>query len=105
MNNLFRNSNELIMIIRVIPNVKKHKNFSNTINKSKILHNQDSSKVGYIGIYYILSSNKGIFVWPIWPEVNCPYFHTPGKKTVIGLLQDHFHIEADKKSTRILAIQ
>ena len=21
-------------------------------------------------IYYILSSNKGIFVWPIWPEVN-----------------------------------
>ena len=29
--------------------------------------------------YYILSSNKGIFVWPIWPEVNCPYFHTPGK--------------------------
>ena len=30
-------------------------------------------------LYYILSSNKGIFVWPIWPEVNCPYFHTPGK--------------------------
>ena len=30
-------------------------------------------------IYYILSSNKGIFVRPIWPEVNCPYFHTPGK--------------------------
>jgi hypothetical protein len=30
-------------------------------------------------IYYILSSNKGIFVWSIWPEVNCPYFHTPGK--------------------------
>jgi hypothetical protein len=30
-------------------------------------------------IYYILSSNKGIFVWPIWPEVNCPYVHTPGK--------------------------
>ena len=27
--------------------------------------------------YYILSSNKCIFVWPIWPEVNCPYFHTP----------------------------
>jgi hypothetical protein len=27
-------------------------------------------------IYYILSSNKGIFVWPIWSEVNCPYFHT-----------------------------
>jgi hypothetical protein len=27
-------------------------------------------------VYYILSSNKGIFVWPIWPEVNCPYFHT-----------------------------
>jgi hypothetical protein len=27
----------------------------------------------------LLSSNKGIFVWPIWPEVNCPYFHTPGK--------------------------
>ena len=27
-------------------------------------------------LYYILSSNKGIFVWPIWPEVNCPYFHT-----------------------------
>jgi hypothetical protein len=44
--------------------------------------------------YYILSSNKGIFVWPIWPEVNCPYFHTPGKQPVIGLLQDHFHIEA-----------
>jgi hypothetical protein len=32
-----------------------------------------------IAFYYILSSNKGIFVWPIWPEVNCPYFHTPGK--------------------------
>jgi hypothetical protein len=30
-------------------------------------------------IYYILSSNKGIFVWSIWPEVNCPYFHTPWK--------------------------
>ena len=44
--------------------------------------------------YYILSSNKDIFVWPIWPEVNCPYFHTPGKYPVIGLLQDHFHIEA-----------
>ena len=29
-----------------------------------------------IGLYYILSSNKGIFVWPIWLEVNCPYFHT-----------------------------
>ena len=29
----------------------------------------------FIGMYYILSSNKGIFVWPIWPEVNCPYFH------------------------------
>jgi hypothetical protein len=27
-------------------------------------------------------------------EVNCPYFHTPGKKPVIGLLQHHFHIEA-----------
>ena len=35
-----------------------------------------------------------MFVWPIWPEVNCPYFHTPGKSPVIGLLQDHFHIEA-----------
>ena len=34
---------------------------------------------GNIHVYYILSSNKGIFVWPIWPEVNCPYFHTPGK--------------------------
>jgi hypothetical protein len=33
----------------------------------------------FIKIYYILSSNNGIFVWPIWPEVNCPYFHTPGK--------------------------
>jgi hypothetical protein len=32
-----------------------------------------------ISFYYILSSNKGIFVWPIWPEVHCPYFHTPGK--------------------------
>ena len=28
-------------------------------------------------IYYILSSNKCIFAWPIWPELNCPYFHTP----------------------------
>ena len=27
-------------------------------------------------LYYILSSNKGICAWPIWPEVNCPYFHT-----------------------------
>jgi hypothetical protein len=42
---------------------------------------------------FILSSNKGIFVWPIWPEVNCQFSH-PGKITVIGLLQDHFHIEA-----------
>ena len=33
----------------------------------------------YIYIYYILRSNKGIFVWPIWPEVNCPYVHTPKK--------------------------
>jgi hypothetical protein len=24
-----------------------------------------------IYIYYILSSNKGIFAWPIWPEVSC----------------------------------
>ena len=48
-----------------------------------------------IWYYYLLhTSNKGIFVWPIWPEVNCPYFHTPGKWPVIGLLQDHFHIEA-----------
>ena len=31
----------------------------------------------FILAYYILSSNKGIFVWQIWPEVNCPYFHTP----------------------------
>jgi hypothetical protein len=30
-----------------------------------------------MSFYYILSSNKGICVWPIWPEVNCPYFHTP----------------------------
>jgi hypothetical protein len=48
----------------------------------------------YIHNYYILSSNKGIFVCPIWPEVSCPYFHTPGKQPVIGSLQDHFHIEA-----------
>jgi hypothetical protein len=47
-----------------------------------------------MSFYYILSSNKGICVWPIWPEVSCPYFHTPGKWPVIGLLQDHFHIEA-----------
>ena len=48
-----------------------------------------------IWYYYLLhTSNKGIFVWPIWPEVNCPYFHTQGKWPVIGLLQDHFHIEA-----------
>ena len=33
----------------------------------------------FITIYYILSSNKGICVWPIWPEVNCPYFHTLGR--------------------------
>ena len=33
----------------------------------------------YIRCYYILSSNKGILVWPIWPEVNCLYFNTPGK--------------------------
>ena len=33
------------------------------------------STILFIGFYYILSSNKGIFVWPIWPEVNCPYFH------------------------------
>jgi hypothetical protein len=32
-----------------------------------------------IRVYYILSSNKGIFVSPIWPEVNCPHFHTPGR--------------------------
>ena len=32
-----------------------------------------------ISCYYILSSNKGIFAWPIWPEVNCPYLHIPGK--------------------------
>ena len=29
--------------------------------------------------YYIHSSNKDIFVWPIWPEVNCPYVNTSGK--------------------------
>jgi hypothetical protein len=34
-----------------------------------------------IHVYYILSSNKGIFVWPIWPEANCPYVHTTGKIT------------------------
>jgi hypothetical protein len=28
-------------------------------------------------IYYIISSNKCIFVWPMWPEVNCRYLHTP----------------------------
>jgi hypothetical protein len=50
----------------------------------------------YLFNYYILSSKKDIFVWPIWPEVNCPYFHTPGKWPVIGLLQDHFHIEAHR---------
>ena len=27
-----------------------------------------------IHIYYILSSNKGIFVWPIWPEVTVHIF-------------------------------
>jgi hypothetical protein len=31
-------------------------------------------------LYYILSSNKGIFVWPIWPEVNSIFSH-PGKIT------------------------
>ena len=29
-----------------------------------------------ICVYYIFSSNKSIFVWPIWSEENCPYFHT-----------------------------
>jgi hypothetical protein len=27
--------------------------------------------------YYLFSSNKGIFVWPIWPEVNSIFSH-PG---------------------------
>ena len=40
-----------------------------------------SQSIGFIIIYYILSSNKGIFVWPIWPEVNCPFFSHPGKIT------------------------
>ena len=47
----------------------------------KINHTIDQSRVTpviecFMYIYYILSSNKCIFVWP---EVNCPYFHTPGK--------------------------
>jgi hypothetical protein len=50
----------------------------------------------WCGFYYILISNKGICAWPIWPEVNCPYFHNPGKWPVIGLLQDYFHIEAHR---------
>ena len=33
--------------------------------------------------YYILSSNKVIFVWPIWPEVNCSYLHTPRKNRLL----------------------
>jgi hypothetical protein len=36
--------------------------------------------IKHIIIYYILSSNKGIFVWPIWPEVNSIFSH-PGKIT------------------------
>ena len=38
----------------------------------------------YIYKYYILSSNKGIFVWPIWPEVSCPYFHTPENNRLLN---------------------
>ena len=44
-------------------------------------------------IHYILSSNKCIFVLPICPEVTVHMF-TPGKITVIGLLQYHFLTEA-----------
>ena len=38
---------------------------------------------GIYNFYYILSSNKGIFVWPIWLEVNCPYFHTLGNNRLL----------------------
>ena len=40
--------------------------------------------ISYTAHYYILSSNKGIFVWPIWPEVNSPYCHTPGKYRLLN---------------------
>ena len=57
------------------------KRFGSIHVRTMLLYNVSTSNELWkdIGIYYILSSNKGIFVWPIWPEVNCPYFYTPGK--------------------------
>jgi hypothetical protein len=37
----------------------------------------------FIVYYYIRNSNKGIFVWPIWPELNCPCVHTPDNNRLL----------------------
>jgi hypothetical protein len=55
-------------------------------------------QAAFILAYYILSSNKGIFVWQIWPEVNCPYFFTPREN---NRLLDYYKIIS--KSRPILA--
>ena len=62
--------------LRWMRNIIKKKNTTTVIVTQGEVNYYISVIITY---YYILSSNKGIFVWPIWPEVNCPYFHIPGK--------------------------
>ena len=60
-----------------------------------------SSKIKYNIMYYILISNKGMFVWPIWPEAKMGLDFVSGqygclfsrcrKYVINSLIDGHFH--------------
>ena len=65
-----------IVLVRIVLKTRIGLDACGVESNTGLQYNTDSHN---IFPYYIFSSNKGIFARSIWPEVNCPYFHTPGK--------------------------